>query len=758
MAGGEPSGQGADAWAGHAFLGAARGGDVAAVEAALANTPSLAWFVHDNGHTPLHEAAVSGKADVVNVLLRAKAHVHTKDSRGNTPLHWAAYFDKADVADVLLRSNAEVDAKSNAGETPLHKAAVCGYPKVADVLLRANADVDARDKDGWTPLHMAAYNDKADVVEVLLRANADVDAATINGLTALRMAILSGAVRVVPVLLKWGSSIPYDLRPSPMRAALPGKARWRHKILDQTRPMTEQERQAAKDAWRMAVGATSAVGAAVAVVSAVDQSLVDLQAAYDGFVADPTALTVGALITALTPPRERDVRWHVRAHHLLLLAARVGVFAGESPTETVVRRIYWYRRVYTRTMGVVTPCDRHVVGAIVRDASEKGVLEPLHVSIIDTSLELHATFYAELMAFHKRLIDVEERADRTAKLLNEALDQLHTMRQYLVDKAAHDRKVALIKAAAKIAACLTPVVGNVLAVTIDVVAELSDGAAVATAFTAYMADPTDMAAARHVLSLVRDAEAKLTPAQGDELRAAMSPFESLAQLEERLGWAACELELPTVVDGDGVADATGDPAGGGEAGGMASNADSEGVAGTTGDTACGGEAGGTASDPDSDSLGDAKGAMRDAAADILVDEVDARRGGGASRLETPPAGVAPVPAPATAAAVGVVAPAPRPTDATFFTGAADWSTAELVDRLVAFVVRGDDAAKRKALEAVIRTAADTHSVTGVSIVETQAPREMAVCVLGEWGARYGLVAIVESFIVKAQAQQLAARR
>lgn len=43
-------------------------------------------------------------------------------------------------------------------------------------------------------------------------------------------------------------------------------------------------------------------------------------------------------------------------------------------------------------------------------------------------------------------------------------------------------------------------------------------------------------------------------------------------------------------------------------------------------------------------------------------------------------------------------------------------------------------------------------------VETQAPREMAVCVLGEWGARYGLVAIVESFIVKAQAQQLATRR
>lgn len=692
MAGDEPSGQGVDYRVGDAFLCSALDGDVAAVKAALANTPCLVSFVDDDGNTALHKAALND------------------------------------------------------------------YAEIADVLLRANANADAKDKDGWTSLHAAAYNDKADVVEVLLRANADVNAATMDGSTALRLAILSDKLEVVPVLLKWGSSIPDDLRPSVKRAALPGKAFRLQKILDQTRPMTEQERQAFKDAWRMAVGATSAVGAAVAVVSAVDQSLVDLQAAYDGFVADPTALTVGALITALTPPRERDVRWHVRAHHLLLLAARVRVFAGESPTETVARRMDWYRRVYIPAMGVVTPCDRHVVGAIVRDASEKGVLEPLHVSIIDTSLELHATFYAELMAFHKRPIDVEERADRTAKLLYEAFDQLNTMRQYLVDKAAHDRKVALIKAAAKIAACLTPVVGNVLAVTSDVVAEVSDGAAVATAFTAYMADPTDMAAARHVLSLVRDAEAKLTPAQGDELRAAMSPFESLAQLEERLGWAACELELPTVVEGDGVADATGDPAGGGEAGGMASNADSEGVAGTTGDTVCGGEAGGTASDRDSDSLGDAKGAMRDAAADILVDEVDARRGGGASRLETPPAGVAPVPAPATAAAVGAVAPAPRPTDATFFTGAADWSTAEVVDRLVAYVLRGDDVAERQALEAVVASAAVTHGVTGVSIVETPTPRETAVCLLGAWGERHGTVISVESFIVKAQAQQLAARR
>ena len=326
---------------GVASLDAAWRGDVGAMEAALAATPRLVTRATADREGALHCVAFGGSTEAAAVLLCADAEVDARDEYGKTPLHTAAFRGHADVATALLHAGAEVDACSKKRQTLLHCAAIFDRREVVEMLLRAKAAVDARDKKQWTPLHEAAYWGSAEVAKALLCANANVDARSNSGWTPLHMAMDHQHWGVVTVLVAWGANLSHVRRPGSVRVFVSGRAKRLQSALNETVPMTEQERVAAKDAWRAAVAAADA-----AVADRVEQSLGHLQAAYDGFVADPTTLTVGDLKAVLMAPRDRDVRWHLRAHHVLLSAASVGLFVGESPAETVDRRVDYFRHVY----------------------------------------------------------------------------------------------------------------------------------------------------------------------------------------------------------------------------------------------------------------------------------------------------------------------------------------------------------------------------------------------------------------------------
>lgn len=77
--------------------------------------------------TPLHIAARSGRADVLERLLASpqiRPTVRTRD--GSTALHYAAAFGQTHVLEPLVRAGCPVDSRDNALNTPLHLAAgVC---------------------------------------------------------------------------------------------------------------------------------------------------------------------------------------------------------------------------------------------------------------------------------------------------------------------------------------------------------------------------------------------------------------------------------------------------------------------------------------------------------------------------------------------------------------------------------------------------------------------------------------------------------
>ena len=122
-----------------------------------------------NGLTPLHYAAMSGRYEMVKLLVNLDTIIDAKDHKiGWTPLHCAAENGHTAVVKLLLNRGAKFEETDDkVGWTPLHFAAMKGHWEIVKALLRRNANVNAKDNIGWTPLHFAAMNAQRVVVEQL---------------------------------------------------------------------------------------------------------------------------------------------------------------------------------------------------------------------------------------------------------------------------------------------------------------------------------------------------------------------------------------------------------------------------------------------------------------------------------------------------------------------------------------------------------------------------------------------------------------
>lgn len=71
------------------------------------------------GYTPLVNASMLGRVDVIRTLLDAGADIQRKGPFGYTALHAAAQNGSLDVVQELVRRGADVHCKNDDGDVPL---------------------------------------------------------------------------------------------------------------------------------------------------------------------------------------------------------------------------------------------------------------------------------------------------------------------------------------------------------------------------------------------------------------------------------------------------------------------------------------------------------------------------------------------------------------------------------------------------------------------------------------------------------------
>jgi len=91
-----------------------------------------------------------------------------RNKGGLTPLHAAAYSGSAEVVQLLLDHGAKLEDKANvSGATPLMVAAEENRVAVAELLIDRGADLSIPDRDGFTPLTQAWAKKQTEMVRLL---------------------------------------------------------------------------------------------------------------------------------------------------------------------------------------------------------------------------------------------------------------------------------------------------------------------------------------------------------------------------------------------------------------------------------------------------------------------------------------------------------------------------------------------------------------------------------------------------------------
>ncbi len=122
-----------------------------------------------NADAPLAEAVTFGHADVAQALLDAGASADGVESTGVNLLHWAAITNRASLIPILVKAGVPLNAVDGYGFTPLMYAATIdqGDTKTLDALLAAGADTKIRDFHERTPLMQARRLGHMHIVRML---------------------------------------------------------------------------------------------------------------------------------------------------------------------------------------------------------------------------------------------------------------------------------------------------------------------------------------------------------------------------------------------------------------------------------------------------------------------------------------------------------------------------------------------------------------------------------------------------------------
>lgn len=163
-------------------------GDLDDVKRHLALDPSRVQGAAGAKLTPLHQAILRRKPEIVALLLAAGASPTVPDSSHRSPLHLAVERGDAGMVETLLLAGADPAVRDSRGWTPLHHAAARNQIEIARLLLDAPTDPNIRSELGGTPLHEAAASGSVAMARLFIDRGTDPRIRSKTGATALDIA------------------------------------------------------------------------------------------------------------------------------------------------------------------------------------------------------------------------------------------------------------------------------------------------------------------------------------------------------------------------------------------------------------------------------------------------------------------------------------------------------------------------------------------------------------------------------------------
>jgi CDK inhibitor PHO81 len=160
-----------------------------------------------NGRTPLHEACIVGRMDLVKLCIERGIDIEARDAYDRRPLHYAAMHGRSSICQFLMERGANPLTTDMDGYTPLIQAVISGHVDCVQIFVADSADNLAlgptAQSNDLIPLTLACQYGHEEVARLLLRHGAK-SLPNSEGLYPQHMAARSGHASICRLLIQEG--------------------------------------------------------------------------------------------------------------------------------------------------------------------------------------------------------------------------------------------------------------------------------------------------------------------------------------------------------------------------------------------------------------------------------------------------------------------------------------------------------------------------------------------------------------------------